>query len=540
MELSRSLMQLRYNLGMTQDEFSERLQVSKRSVQNWEAGMCLPDCNTLMKISKEFAISLDALLMETHSRVLTEHTRSLFPGRERVYTERYESGLNYEYTQCNEEGLDVGPYKSLFEVVQKLPNNEYKREIANTIFSIVLNLNMRPNYQFIEPSDLDTIRIACKKHQLETSPEMPSWERQTSKVRGAWIGRICGCLLGKPVEGMRVKELVPFLKESKNYPMNRYIKSSDITEEVHAKYTYSFWSKAFADQLDYAPFDDDTNYTILNALMIEKYGFDFTPSNVLEFWESSQPKSCYATAEKVALLNFFRGYETPDTAINKNPYREWIGAQIRADYFGYICPGDPERAAELAWRDASNTHVKNGIYGEMYVAAMLACAAVYDSMRDVVLGGLSQIPSSSRLYDAISQLLSWYDKGFPMNECRRKIYATYNDEDQYYWCYTIPNAMIVTMSLLYADSYTTAIGMAVESGFDTDCNGATVGSIWGMLYGASAIGAEWWEPLHNGIESTVICRKNECTLGHTQIYTIDELVDLTLSHIKYFKDGQRN
>ena len=309
-----------------------------------------------------------------------------------------------------------------------------------------------------------------------------------SKIYGAWLGRICGCLLGKTVEGIRTNELVPFLKETGNYPMHRYILRSDLNEEILNKYKFSFADRVYADAIDGMPRDDDTNYMILYQEIIENYGRDFTPFDVSQAWHRYQPKSAYCTAERVAFCNFIKGYMPPESAVYKNPYREWIGAQIRGDYFGYINPGRPESAAEMAWRDASVSHVKNGIYGEMFVAAMLAVAAETGDLKDIVFGGLAEIPQTSRLYEAILSVWKDFESGVSQTACFEKIHLQFNEYDEHDWCHTISNAMIVVASLLYGGGdYGRSICMVVETGFDTDCNGATVGSVLGMANGVESI-----------------------------------------------------
>jgi hypothetical protein len=46
--------------------------------------------------------------------------------------------------------------------------------------------------------------------------------------------------------------------------------------------------------------------------------------------------------------------------------------------------GNPELAAEWAWRDARSSHVKNGIDGEMFCAAMIAASMAASDMPRLV------------------------------------------------------------------------------------------------------------------------------------------------------------
>ena len=417
------------------------------------------------------------------------------------YWELYTADLWNEYRQSFDEGADIEKHKNLFEEIAKLPNGNIKEKFGDAIFEMITNAGQREDYKYYEPSELDEIKALTTDFKLHAPLDKT---RLQSKVTGAWFGRICGCMLGKSIEGIKSRELERLLKKSGNYPMHRYILKSDIDRLNLNDFEFRLADRPYADIIDGMPADDDTNYTFLAQRIIEKHGRDFTPLNVLEEWIASEPKDAYCTAERVAFCNYIKGYRPPFTALHKNPYREWIGAQIRADYYGYINPGKPETAAEYAWRDASISHTKNGIYGAMFVAAMLSAAAVTENIRDIITIGLSQIPSSSRLYESVMSVVNGYENSVSKEKCFARIHREYDEYSEYGWCHTIPNAMIVVASLLYGNGdYGKSICMAVETGFDTDCNGATVGSVLGMANGIEKIPQYWLEPIKNTLHTSV-------------------------------------
>ena len=522
MQFGDSIRRIRTEAKLTQAQFAELFDVSQQAVQKWENGTSTPDMDKMIRIAKYFDVSLDSLVMGNDNRIVEEMNRArvLKPQYQNIHDwEFYSSNLMTEFEQSLEEGLDVDAYGDIFRAVSRLPKGETKKRFGDILFDVVRSAKVKEGYPYIEPSELGQIQALRRGSPAPLPYDRASLE---SKIRGAWVGRICGCMLGKSVEGVRTEDLTPFLKETGNSPMHRYILRSDLEGLDLGSYRFNFAGRIYADEIDGMPVDDDTNYVVLAQKVVEKYGRDFTPYDMSRAWLAYQGKDAYCTAERVAFCNFVKGYEPPASALYKNPYREWIGAQIRGDYFGYINPGDPKLAAEMAWRDASISHVKNGIYGEMWAAAMIAVAATTEDREKILLGGLAEIPATSRLYESILSVMQCYREGVSQGECFEMIHRAYDEHTAHGWCHTISNAMIVAASLLYGEGdFARSVCMAVEAGFDTDCNGATLGSILGMAKGEEGIPDHWKAPfldtLHTSIFGVGTVKISDCakkTLEH--------------------------
>ncbi|MCC3373699.1 ADP-ribosylglycohydrolase family protein [Cohnella sp. REN36] len=420
---------------------------------------------------------------------------------------RYTPDLYIELLQAGDEGKNVEGLERRIADIAALDERE---RLAAELLDDTERLPVRDGYAYDEPSDLDGIRLARPADRTAPLPYATGRAAVYDSMYGAWLGRCAGCLLGQPVEGWKRERLTGFLRDSNNYPIERYL-SSDQPQAIIDRYEITNDGQVYGsphlnwiNNVSHMVEDDDTNYTIIGLAILEKYGFDFSPEDVAESWLMNLPILHVCTAERVAYRNLVQLVEPPRSASFRNVYREWIGAQIRADLFGYANPGHPEKAAEMAWRDASISHVKNGIYGEMWVAAMLASAAVHSDIERIIQDGLNEIPARSRLAEAIRDVVGWRREGISWEEGIARIHERYDEYSSHHWCHTISNAMIVALALLFGETdLERTIGIAVAAAFDTDCNGATAGSIVGMIRGAKALPEKWTAPLNDLIKSGV-------------------------------------
>lgn len=414
---------------------------------------------------------------------------------------QYGYGAQFELAQSLCEGKDVERYRETAQRIDALSMEDGMRaKLMYAFWDELAKISPDEKIERDEPSDYASIvklRKAYKKIAVQTLDD----EALFDKTYGAWLGRIIGCMFGKPVEGLRKNKIEEILKKLNNYPMRDYFKTGK-DKAFCEKESLNF--DALIENYGYAMADDDTNYTILGLTVLENVGKNFTTEDIAEAWIKGLPAISCCTAEFCAYRNILNKVFPPESATYRNPFREWIGAQIRADIFGYVAPFDPERAAEYAYRDARLSHTKNGIYGEMFVAAMLAAAYGDFSVEELIEVGLSQIPHTSRLYQKIKELLKAYRDGKTFGEFVDSFHKTYREGDMSDTVHTIPNALIVVACMLYSEGdFVKAIGDAVTCGFDTDCNAATVGSILGLLWGAKGIPQRLIEPLNDKLESDI-------------------------------------
>ncbi|MEV0312456.1 ADP-ribosylglycohydrolase family protein [Nonomuraea fuscirosea] len=330
-----------------------------------------------------------------------------------------------------------------------------------------------------EPSDLAGIIAACP----DWPRRRPRAEVDPARVLGAWLGRAAGCVLGKPVEKIPRAGIREIAEATGNWPIEGWFTAKGLPDDVARRWPWNRRSavNSLAENVDGIPEDDDLNYPLLALSVLERHGRGFGTEDVAKLWLDELPAGRTFTAERVAYRNLLDGVEPPATATYRNPFREWIGAMIRTDVYGWVNPGDPATAAEYAWRDARLTHTANGIYGAMFAAAMCAAALVADSAEEAVRAGLSVVPRGSRLYAAVRLAVADATRE---DDFERVVDLLHERHGDLHWVHTIHNAALVAATLVHgAGDFTATIAGAVAGGWDTDSAGATAGSVAGALNG---------------------------------------------------------
>lgn len=442
----------------------------------------------------------------------------------------FSGDIEYEVLQAQEEGKDVDSLSQKLQAIRQEESPDKKESMAAALMDEIRIAPVRADFPFDEPGQMEDIRKARKGYEIYDAPVVyQKDELLQDKIYGAWLARCAGCLLGQPVENWYSERIVGLLQETGNIPLRKYI-SSDIAEELRKRYNIVDEGRVYGgntinwiNNVSCGPEDDDTNYTVFSLKLLKRFGKGFTTREVAQGWLLEMQPLRQCTAERVTVRNLLNGIPAEQAAIYRNPYREWLGAHIRSDLYGYINPGNPKAAAEMAYQDARLSHVKNAVYAAMYLAAMIAYAAVCSDEIQIIQAGLSQIPAGSRLYAQLSRVLQMYLEGRSVEETHHMISSAYQERVQHDWCHSISNMMIITTAFLYCGrDFDKLFEYSIRIGFDTDCNAANAGSVLGIMLGAEQLPRQWREPLNDTLKS--------CIEDYNQV-RISQLAEETFSWI---------
>jgi ADP-ribosylglycohydrolase len=320
------------------------------------------------------------------------------------------------------------------------------------------------------PAALEEIQATWPRARSNSLPQPRDYFDQ---VLGGWQGKNIGGSLGGILEGWTRSRIV-----------EKYGYVDDFVQKPPST------------------LNDDIAFELVYLHALEEYGLDLSSAQLGREWVAHLPLDYCYTAERVAMENLLRGLVPPDSGIVDNPFSEWIGAQMKAEICGLIAPGRPDLAAEYAYRDGIVAHEREGVYGELFVAAATSLAFVMEDMYDLVEAALQYVPPCSRYASTVRQVIAWCQATPDWQEVCRRVEETYGE--QYHWVHVLPNAAVVVLALLCGKGdFGDTVAIATTCGFDVDCNAGVAGAIVGVLRSSSGIPNRFKVPIGDQIDTWV-------------------------------------
>jgi ADP-ribosylglycohydrolase len=353
-------------------------------------------------------------------------------------------------------------------------------------------LPLRADWPYVEPDDLEGIWLEAKPDRSVT-PRRFDGAEVAGRIETAWYARVSGCILGKPFEfDPTLDELRAVLEPAGEWPLSDYVTEAT---NVRLRAVQPQWPELVRERIAHVCEDDDLNYTVLAMLLLEAHGTGFTADDVRRLWLLQLPVLATFGPERTQLLA--AGAATLGTPTGGewarvlNPTEEHCGALIRADAYGWACPGDPELAASLAHRDASVTHRRTGVYATMWVAAALACALVSEPSDRLgpFRTALGFVPQRSRFAAIVRESLDLVESAADWEDGYARVHGRFGE---YSHCRVYQEVGTLMSTARFARDVGHGLGLQVCQGNDTDSFGATAGSYLGALLGPDAFDLEHW------------------------------------------------
>jgi ADP-ribosylglycohydrolase len=282
-------------------------------------------------------------------------------------------------------------------------------------------------------------------------------ENYRKKVMGCWLGKAVGGTLGMPFEGM------------------------------DGPFDFTFYHPVPTGMV---PNDDLDLQVVWACLLDQQEKPEVSRKLFSKAWKNNInfPWDEYG----VCIRNLREGIEPPYSGSYDNWFINGMGAAIRSEIWACLAPGNPKLAAAYAYEDAILDHAEQGLWAEVWLAAMQSAAFVETDIKKIVQIGFEHIPADAEIRAAIEDTYNWWEKLKDWRKVRLQILEKYGHEN---FTNVTENMAFTLLALLDGNGdFSRSICTANNCGKDTDCTAATVGALLGIL-NPDGIDEKWLKPI---------------------------------------------
>jgi hypothetical protein len=329
-------------------------------------------------------------------------------------------------------------------------------------------------------------------------------KRFRDQIMGCWMGKNCGGTLGTPLE-KAFGEKEPF--------------------------NISWYPKLEPGGMP----NDDLEMQLIWLKALEEVGPGLTARELAQYWVDHIGYNWDEYG--LSKTNLLLGLLPPASGAYNNWFVDCMGCPIRSEIWACIAPGAPRLAVKYAYEDAITDHAGGeSVWGELFNTAMESAAFIESDMEKLLNIGRSYVPNGTKTARAIDAARMAHRQGLTWKEART---AVLRATPHYVAQYSPINMGFQVIGLLYGKGFGHTLCLTVNCGYDTDCTGATVGAILGIINGYSRLPEKWTAPLGKGLAT------NASWGGIKHVYEgdnpiprdIDELTDRTIVVSKKIMTG---
>ncbi|MDD5707731.1 MAG: ADP-ribosylglycohydrolase family protein [Kiritimatiellae bacterium] len=258
------------------------------------------------------------------------------------------------------------------------------------------------------------------------------------------------------------------------------------------------------------PPNDDLDLQVLWLEALQERGLSLTHDDLAAVWRD---RCGYNFCEYgVFLHNVQRGIAPPLSGTwNNGFFRESEGCPIRAEIWGFVAPGNPRLAAQMAAMDGELDHGGVSVELEQFYAAAAAVAVSGAGLEEALAAGSSVVPADSAAVAAIAWVRDLCRREPDYRRVWRLLIRRYGDRDA---SKAMTNHALTLMALfLGRGDFKQTMLVCANSGWDADCTAATAGALLGASGGSAALPADWLARMGDRLVCGIKVRHQQASLS---------------------------